>query len=529
MENPNVPPPASGFDWLTRILIWIAAADEELLRQSPSRDLVNIRAIAWLMVATLLYQTALFSLIGIELFDARGTIWPLIILASLGIATFILLIDRYVVVLSGFHHEGVTELARGGVDTSGGAFARIKLGFFLIVRIAILSVGLAALCGLFVSLLIFSGDIHSRIESQYLQANAGVITNATKVVDAGIERATAAVKDQTARVNALSAQVAAVRQNEIDPSGGDPAIQQTQQEVQKLLDQKDNAAKDLEANQAFAADESGGIKTGPESTGRPGFGPRYRAAMAKAADARARLQAIEKQLNAARTRLDMLRTDASSTKDSVIQRSHDQLPAFEEALKAETAKLTSLKSDLANLIANRERAIRQAVEQASNHVSYDDGFRARLVILEQIAESDTKIAVVIILVDVVSFGLELAAVLARVTGYAPTTFAALLARDVYMAAVHIADEMLTELKTIEDKNSDESGASTTALSDKPLDGSPGATAAPVPPANGGETAQPVQAPKRKRGRPRKHGPLTVITGGNGQEHPGQPPSPRTPA
>ena len=42
-------------------------------------------------------------------------------------------------------------------------------------------------------------------------------------------------------------------------------------------------------------------------------------------------------------------------------------------------------------------------------------FLARIAELEHIADRDTKIALVIVLIDIISFGFELAAVLAKVT------------------------------------------------------------------------------------------------------------------
>ncbi len=84
-------------------------------------------------------------------------------IASLFIATFILFIDSYMIMRSGWHLSGIAELKRGGLDISGGPVARIKTGFFLTFRI-MLSIGLAQLTAIFVSLLIFAADINSPIE-----------------------------------------------------------------------------------------------------------------------------------------------------------------------------------------------------------------------------------------------------------------------------------------------------------------------------------------------------------------------------
>jgi len=52
-----------------------------------------------------------------------------------------MLIDSYMVMRSGWHLSGIEQLKRGGIDVSGGPWARIKATIFLAVRIA-LSIGL---------------------------------------------------------------------------------------------------------------------------------------------------------------------------------------------------------------------------------------------------------------------------------------------------------------------------------------------------------------------------------------------------
>ena len=148
-------------------LLHIAGADEELLKKCPPRDLNNVRAVAWLMLATLCYQTGLFALIGHELFAPPGQIRPEIILGALAIAAFVLLIDSFAIMRCGWHLEGLKELRRGGLDIGGGAGSRVKAGLFLSIRVLILSVGLAQLTALFVSLVVFSTDIHARIDKTY--------------------------------------------------------------------------------------------------------------------------------------------------------------------------------------------------------------------------------------------------------------------------------------------------------------------------------------------------------------------------
>lgn len=502
-------PTAPKADPVTKILIWIAAVVEETLRRCPPADWSSVRAVALIMICTWLYQTALFCLISHLLFELPGQIRPELVLASMFIATFILLIDRYMIILSGWHLSGIEELKRGGLDISGGAAARIKAGFFLAIRI-FLSIGIAQLTAIFMSILVFSADIAAEIRGDNLRANARPLAAITTLVDAAIQRATEAVTAETARDAALSAQVTALRQNQIDPSGNDPQLQQAQAELTQLIAAKAKADEEVQAAETFATNELGGIKGAEGNSGHPGDGLRHKAAMERVKNARDHAQTAASALEAARARLDALRKQLASASEAVKQNAHEQLPTYEDAHAAENAKLTSLKDELARLTKGRNEAIRDALENAPDHVPLDNGFLAQITALEHIAQRDGKIAAVILLIDLTSFGFELASVLAKVLTYVPTTYAALLARDVYMGVARIVDEMAGELE----RQSGQAKASGILFGNKPDHPEPandnavnGATVRSPAfggPTSGGPDELPPQPPKRPRGRPRKN-------------------------
>jgi hypothetical protein len=102
----------------------------------------------------------------------------------------------------------------------------------------------------------------------------------------------------------------------------------------------------------------------------------------------------------------------------------------------------------------------------------------------------------------------------------PTSYAALLARDAYMRVVKIVDQMTGELRVVEQ------APPTAPKEPEILPPDPASSTKPEP---GMRCPLCSQTVKRGRGRPRKNPPLTVITGGNGQEQPGQRPEPQRPA
>jgi hypothetical protein len=158
-------PTHSQFGWLSKFLNGIAGADEDTLEQCPQRDHTNIRSIAMLMLGSLLYQTALFSYFGKVTLAPTPETLPFTILGAFAIAAFILLIDRYVVIISGYHQEGMRTLARGGMDIRGGVLTRSKGFGVLAIRIGVLSVGLTQLTAVFLALLVFGPDIRAVVET----------------------------------------------------------------------------------------------------------------------------------------------------------------------------------------------------------------------------------------------------------------------------------------------------------------------------------------------------------------------------
>jgi hypothetical protein len=513
-QSPHIKP-----GWWMKFSMKITGVDEETLSNCPQHDRNVVKALGEILALGWLYMTALFAGIGHALFAAPGQFRPDIVLVAMFVATFILCIDSYMFFRSGWHANGIGEMMRGGLDISGGPYARIKANIFLAVRVG-LSIGLAQLTAIFVSLLIFSADIHTRIEDAYQKANAHLIGPAAAPIDAEIKRETDAVTVQTEHVNALSAQMSVLRQHEIDPDTANPRVKEAEAEVARLTTEKTKANEAVTQAETFAANEYGGIRGVAGNSGIAGRGPRYRAALQELANARIHAQQTDADLASARARLDALRQPGSATAE--IQRAHEQLPDFQKDLDAETAKLADLKKRLAALIAGREDAIRRAVESAPDHVNYDDGFLARIRVLGQIAREDTKIASVIILIDIVSFGFELAAVLAKVTSFVPTAYAAFLARDAYLRVVRIVDEITSELKTIDgwDPKWPE------LLSPESAGGEPDAKLMPDPQPPAGPNNPNPQPLKRGRGRPRKHPlPGQPLNNANGQETSEPPPDP----
>jgi hypothetical protein len=448
------------------------------------------------------------------LFAAPDQFRPEVVLGGISLAWFILLIDSNMVLRNGWYLNGLAELKSSGLTIRDGRVARAKAAVFLIIRLG-LSGGLAQLTAVVVALLVFKSDIGAQLRSDFLQTNGPQIAAAQQFVDAGIKRAEDAVGVQSARVSALATQATALRQKEVDPAASDPRVQTIQADISRLQQQQTRADDAVQAASAFAIDESGGIKRDRRNSGTPGRGPRFAAAQQQLAAAKTHAEDLAKDLAAARARLDALRTSLAT---EVGQQSHDQLPEFEATLKAESSKLETLKAELASLVRDREQAIRRAVESSVGHVEQQTGFLARISALEHIADADHKIGYVVILIDVVSFGFELAAVLAKVTSSLPTKYSLLVAAEAYMNAYRVGDEIICERRELDEKHNPSPPAQDEEGSDKPDETSPPTKeprSSEEPPSPTPVGDPPSEPQKRKRGRPRKYPPPAPKLNGQG--------------
>jgi Domain of unknown function (DUF4407) len=431
-------------DWLLRILLFICGVDEETLRKCPDRDWVTIRTLGLVRIFGWVYLIGAFSLMLHRVFAAPGEIRPTLVLISAFVASFLTAIDTYLLFRGSWASSGIGALRqKGGLDISGGLLARSLEYVYLVLRLVLISLPLSVLVGVALSLVVFSHEIDARIDKTYQRENAALIAVQTRVVDGEIQRATGAVNSETSRIDGLSGQVAALRQREIS---GDPEAQEALNEVDRITGEKATADRDALAAGAFAADEGGGIVGAPGNSGRVGRGARYLAAKEKEKLAIDRSQALARELTAARARLDALRAKAPAQTDAARQQSHDDRVALEQTLESETTKFAALKNGLAMLIANREAAIRRAVEASAEYVPADNGFLTQMRILEQIGHEDWTIAWIIIAFDLLAFGLELAPVIGKVLSNVSTTYALRQARDEYMGAVATADEISAELE-----------------------------------------------------------------------------------
>lgn len=529
MEMPDMIPPINNseppetpdrdFSWWQRFLFILAGRDLGIMKRSPPPDHTNAYTIGLLIVLNWAYVTWLFSALGMNLLaDGRFRLDVLGVCAFL--ASYLVAIDVYAFNHSGDHQNGLRELKRGGLDLMGGAAESLRSYGYLAVRL-VLSFGLAQLSAIAFALLWYGADISAQIDAIYQSRNAVLTEQMTSSVQADLKRLSDDRAGQAEHVKGLEAQVTALRQAVIDPSAGDPQVQEDQHELDQLLDQRTKAQDEIAKAEAFATSELGGVVSAAGNSGVAGAGPRYRAAMQRVADAKAHAQEIDNEISAARQRLDELHAKLGTANQAKQQNAHDQLPSFEKALAAAQGKLQALTDQLAQLTARRNTAIEERVRSAPNYVPRNTGTLARLKALENIANEDPKAGYTILVVELVAFGLELAFVMCKVFAYVPTTYSAQLAGDHYRRIVRIANEVAAETnQPPANDNGPDGEAGHDAVNDNQANGHAATGTEGFSLANGA-----AQPPKRGRGRPRKHPRITDADGSQGNS--GAPPEPQS--
>jgi hypothetical protein len=519
MEPPNMPPPSNSdqppetpetnFNRWQRFLFILAGRDLGIMKRSPPPDHTNAYAIGLLIILNWAYVTFLFSALGMNLL-ADGHFRPDILAVCVGLSCYLVAIDVYAFNHSGDHQNGLRELKRGGLDLTGGTTETLRSYGYLAVRL-ILSFGLAQLSAIAFALLWYGADISAQINATYQTNNAALIQRMTGSVDGDIKRLTDDRAAQADHVKGLAAQESALRQTEIDPSAADPQVQEAQHELDQLLAQRTKAQDEIAKAEAFATSELGGIVSGRGNSGQAGAGPRYRAAMQRVADAKARAQEIDNEISSARQRLDEVHEKLGSSNQTKQHNAQDQLPTFEKALAAERGKLQSLTDQLAQLTARRNAAIEERVRSAADYVPRNEGMLARLKALENIANEDSNAGFTILVMELVAFGFELAFVMCKVFAYVPTTYSAILSGDHYRRVVRIANEVAAETSQPPANDNGPGGEGVRdAANDNLANGHAATGTDGFGMANGAGQPQ-----KRGRGRPRKHPRITDANGSQG--------------
>jgi hypothetical protein len=387
-----------------RILATAAGVDLKTLRECPSEDWENVRAIGLLMVSVWVYQTAVIAMVAHRLLASDGRLHLTLVAMSMLIATMLLLIDSYGFCRAGFHADGIRELARAGLDLSGSFAAKIAAGVFLAFRI-LLALVFAQLTAIFMSLILYHADIMAHLEQQNQQQNAALITAATRRIDGDIQQASEAVSEAQQRVDAF-----------------------------------------------------------------------------------------QKQIDAT---LNYLRGPQPWRNKERARSAQTMLPELQRNLETATSTLATLRENLSTLRNGRDAAIQQAINQSPARAEPSTGILAQIGALRQIAEN-SEVFFVIVLIDLTSFGLDTAAVLAKTTTFIPTTYAALLARNAYLRVVVIADELV--------EITNRGAPSERENQTPPTEPAPGERSANVTwfPAMQGRRDE-ARPDKRPRGRPRKDG------------------------
>ena len=434
------------FGLIMRGVCWLAGVDPEILARCPARDVGNVRTVTGLLLGVWLWQSALFAMVGHMMLARPGEISVAIVLAGVGLATIMLLIDSYVIVRSSWTFQGLAELKRGGLEIPGTLGAKAKNGVFFLVRLFV-SLVMAQLMAVFLGILLFSKDIAADLDRQYHELNSSLISAQAEKLDARIAGLRKEQGNIAEQVKSLEDEKQGLRRNVLNPLADDPEIRIAVARAEELGDEKANAEQELSQARAFATNELAGIKGAPGNTGIVGSGPVRRAAEERIRNAERAVAMIAAQLSEADARLAKLRSESEAPGAEKKATAAVSLEQASSSASALAAKLQGIEDELRAKSDNREALIRQAVMDDPSFVGREDGFLARFMALKRLT-SDMSVLAVVLLLDAALFGIELAAVLAKMATFIPATYATLLARDDYLRAHRMAHELAQSIDAL---------------------------------------------------------------------------------
>lgn len=492
------------FGPLTRSQFFVTGVDAEIMEKCPDRDLSNVKTLAWLLMAVWLWQAALFTATAHMMLARPGEFRPELFASGVMLASIILLIDSYVIVRTSWSLQGMKELARGGLEIPNTFGARFKNGLFVFLRVLV-TIGMAQLLALFFAILVFGKDIQADLDRRYRDANGDLIAKITMQVDNGLGTL---IEDQKATATLLAAAVAeeaSLRRAAIDPTADDPEVKLALERASQLAARKVDLERELSEAQKFAADELAGVKGSNGNSGKAGEGPVRRAARERVANAQAKLAAAERELTSVEAKVAKARAKASEGSGERREAASNKMAGSTTIREKLEKRLGEIETALADQRSKREQHIRESVEADPSFVGLGNGFLARYQALQRIAKEDQSVVPVILLLDFVLFSIDLAAVLAKLATFIPSTYATLLAaedlRRAYRTAQGLADDIEEAMRP---RRKPEDDATTEIQPDtSSVDASDFPDGSPPPDPFAAAKGNDIQAPKR-RGRPRKN-------------------------
>ena len=496
------------FGAFTRFQCRIAGVDAELMEECPDRDLSNVKTLFWLLAAVWLWQFALFTAVAHMMLSRPDHLRPELFAAGAVLASIILLIDSYVIVRTSWSLQGMKELARGGLELGSTFAARFKNGLFVSLRVLV-TIGMAQLLALFLAILMFGKDIQADLDRRFREFNGDLIGKITAQVDGVIG---ALADDQKATAGLLAAAVteeSMLRRTSVDPTSDDPEVKLGVERASQLNASKVELERELSEAQKFAADELAGVKNSKGNSGRPGEGPVRRAARERVANAQAKVASAAREFAATEERISKARDKAAAGSDARRDAALGKLSSSTSSREKLEKRLGEIETALATHRDSREQMIRDRVEADPSFVGLGNGFLANYQALQRIAKEDESVVPVILLLDFVLFSIDLAAVLAKLATFIPSTYATLLAATDLRVAYGTAQGVAADIEEMLKPHTKETSEPPSYPSDTPPDTSrpnhdddPERTATEPTTVTVSTSAGEIRLPKR-RARPRK--------------------------
>jgi hypothetical protein len=420
----NTPSPINGerlhsIQHIFRALCHLAGADHRRISDCPLGDKQFAARIGLQLASSSVFLFTIFTsslLIG---FGDDPVSDAIVMVIAFVTAVVILLVDIQIVQCDFYQHG--FDLARDrGLEHSSFIWPKIRRLVTVLLRLG-LSVTIAFAFATFFELRLFSSDIIRQIDSEYRTANGALFRDIRASYDTKVTQLSTEIDNEDAALSVLDLQKSELRTKNFTTVDDDSEMNGLAQRLARLESAKEATDVDVLRRDGDAINELHGIKETADQSGNRGDGPRYRAAVARAALAREESIRLNQEIRGVQSQIADLRgrrARESERINSALSSSWSKLANEIDGLRDRRAA-TARQRDQA--VSEREAGLLAIAQARPEYVPRSDGFLARVEALEAL-KNHPAVARTTFWATLVIMAVEVSAVLSKVFFSTPTIY-----------------------------------------------------------------------------------------------------------
>jgi hypothetical protein len=399
----------------------IVGVDLEVLRKCGHASWSAVFSTFVLVLLSFTWQTVLFSSAAAVMVGGGEFHLSHLALAIL-LSAILTLSELLVIVGPSWVQHGISSLAHTGrfkAPPSKGSI--IRLAFVIAGRFA--SVMLTAnFFAVVACLLAFDQDTRRVIARWHSDANAQIVLEATSRQDRELAESQTRQAELRKSIATIVADQRRLGQLLVDPTASDPELSVAVEAVAQATAARAEAERERVEAEKEASEELSGKCNRPGRSCKVGAGPKYRGAVQRISTAGRAVADAQHRLDQAETKLRELRrgrTDELQRKGAAARTQLAEATTEKESAERQLGLLVAADQQRA---AQRDQAIRQAIENDPRHVKPEIGLLARLRALRELMK-EPAVATLVYIFEGMLIVLELSMLAARTLNSVPLEYA----------------------------------------------------------------------------------------------------------